>query len=102
MSKVYFILKINRLFYFVSVLNFLFSTICPLLNCCGGLSHPAKIKALPICFGGLRIAGAGTELERSRSAVSKNTHIDFNGNLLTLPPFRSRSTAVLQLVEIGG
>ncbi|XDV41679.1 hypothetical protein PO909_010497 [Leuciscus waleckii] len=32
--------------------------------CCGALRHPAKIEALRICYGGLRIAGVGTQLYR--------------------------------------
>ncbi|KAK7126489.1 hypothetical protein R3I94_017842 [Phoxinus phoxinus] len=74
-------------------------TICPVLNCCGTAVTSGSAS---MCSGGLWIAGAETESERSRSTVSEKTHIDFNGNLLTPPPFWSGSIAVPQLVKIGG
>lgn len=43
------VMKISRLFYFVSVHDFLSSTICYELNCCAMLRHSAKIEALHIC-----------------------------------------------------
>lgn len=40
------ILKINHLFYIGFVIDFLFRTICPVLNYCTVLGHPAKSRSL--------------------------------------------------------
>ncbi len=74
-----FILKINLMFYLISVLDFLSWTICTVLNCCVVLQH----SAMRICISAA-VGSGSPELQQSRNAAaataaaSGSTHIDLN------------------------
>lgn len=57
----FYILKIDRMLYFVSIADILSHTICSILNCCVALRDPSKIGPLHISCMGLQIAGAVTK-----------------------------------------